>query len=235
MFAITPPLNFTEHWCKFAGMMLVLISLFALIMAFKGKLSWQAATTSILAYVAAIFYHPTAGLGMFAILGLLLGGFLLKRFSSEARMMFESPLFRVGLILLMVITFARWIYEGGFQFLIPKIAQYVQAMLQWREEELTGYMPLYERAGINPIQAYPWSIPVAMATALILYTTLKKRPGREVLISSLAIGGLIFLFIGFSGAFLRGGGIGAAMYPGFGILVPAASLAPPVDFRQLSS
>jgi len=219
--AITPPANFADHHSKFAGIMLVLISTLMLIIAFKGKLSHTAVLTSILAYVAAIFYHPTAGLGMFAVFGILLGGFLLKRFSSEAKEMLKSHLFRVGLILLFTITFSRWIYGGGSEELITSIENYIIAIFQWGGEAAT---PLYERAGISPIQAYAWSTPVAMATALILYIILKKRAEHGALIPSLAMVGGIFLVIGLTGAYFRAGGFHGSMYPSFGFLVPATAV-----------
>lgn len=229
--AITPPLNFLEHYCKLAGMMLVLISIFMLTKVFKeGRTSLSTILTSITSYIVAIFYHPTAGLELFALFGVLLGSFLLKNSNEEAKAVLKIPLFRAFLVYLTVITLARWIYGGGFELLVLSMRNYIIGMFQWEVEE--KLVPLYERAGVDPIQSYAWSTPVAMAGALILYTLLKKKIRYSVLIPSLAMGGAFFLSIGLVGAYLRIGGFHASMYPGFILLIPSAAL---VTLRALRS
>jgi hypothetical protein len=217
--AITPPLNFLEHYCKLAGTMLVLISIFMLTIIFKGKISLSAI---LISYIAAIFYHPTAGLELFALFGILLGSLLLKNSNEEAKAVLKIPLFRACLVYLTIITLARWIYGGGSELLIPSVRNYIIGMFQWEGEG--KIVPLYERAGVNPIHSYAWSTPVAMAGALILYTLLKKKVRYSILIPSLAMGGAFFLSIGLIGAYLRTGGFYASMYPGFILLMPSATL-----------
>jgi len=228
--AITPPLNFLEHYCKLAGMMLVLISIFIVIKIFKDRTLLIAILTLVASYIAAIFYHPTAGLELFALFGILLGSLFLKSFNDEAKAVLKNPLFRALLVYLSIITLARWIYGGGFELLVCSMKNYIVSMFQWKEEE--KLVPLYERAGVNPIQSFAWSTPAAMAGSLILYTLLKKEIWYSVLIPSLAMGGAFFLSIGLVGAYTRSGGFYASMYPGFILLMPAAAL---VTFKALRS
>lgn len=99
LFAITPPLNFLDHFHKFGGMMLVLITIYSLVNAFRGE-GPRWIVLSLITYTAGIFYHPTAGLGMFLVWGILTFGFLMRRLGSrkEWGRFYKSQLFR-----------ARWV------------------------------------------------------------------------------------------------------------------------------
>lgn len=225
MFATSPPLSSVDHHSKLAGLMLVLVATFVLTLAFKSRVSSWKALTAMLVYTAGIFYHATAGLGIFVLSSILVAGFLLRRFMREGKWedIYQSRVFRITLVTFIVITLARWIYGGGFEeTIVPSIRGYIFQMLGWGTEEGMA-APLYERAGVNPIQAYAWSTPVAIAAALILYTIIKRRSPWGALIPSLAIGGGTFLMIGFLGGYFRAGGFAASMYPGFCMMMPAAA------------
>lgn len=223
LFAMTPPVNFIEHHCKLAALMLVFIASFMLTWAFKRRGQAKRATAT-LAYIGGIFYHATAGLGMFLLAGILASGGVLKRFIKERdwEYIYRSKLFRLSLVSFIVYTLVRWLYGGGFEEIVPTLHGYVLQMLQWKEKAGEA-APLYDRAGVNSVQAYAWATPVAMASALILYILIKRRSPCDALIPSLAVGSGTFLLIGFTSAYLRSG-FGASMYPGFGLLMPAAAI-----------
>jgi len=225
IFAITPPANFIGHHAKLAGLMLVFVATFMLALEHQGRGSPWKSLTGKLAYVSGIFYHATAGLGMFIVSGILATGFMLKHFMREQEWeeMFKSSMFRITLATFVVITFARWIYGGGFELIVPSLRNYTLQMLEWDEGGGVA-APLYERAGVNPIQAYAWSTPVAMAISLVLYTIIRRKASHGALIPSMAIGSGVFLLIGLTGGYFRAGGFAPSMYPGFGLLMPAAAV-----------
>ena len=223
LLASTPPANFLDHNAKLAGLMLVLIMASALIKAYEDQGILRNGVIAILVYVSGIFYHATAGLGMFVIAGILSFGIIMNVLTKESawRKLYENKALRMFLIITIVFTFIKWGWSGGFEKIVPSLYRNFLAMIEWKPSE-TAPAPLYVRMGVNPIQAYSWALPIAIASALLLYVVLRRMSPYNLLIPELVVGGLVFLFLGFSSAYFRTG-FAASMYPGYGpLMLPAA-------------
>ncbi|RKY29997.1 MAG: hypothetical protein DRP74_07855 [Candidatus Omnitrophota bacterium] len=225
MLASTPPANFLDHNAKLAGLMLVLIMTLALIKAYEGQGTLSNGVIAVLAYASGLFYHATAGLGMFVIAGILVFGLIMRILTKEYiwRRPYESKIMQIFLIIIIAITLTKWGWGGGAEKIVPSLYRNFLAMIEWRQPSEAGApAPLYERMGVNPIQAYPWAVPVAITSALLLYILLRRKSLCNPLIPALAVGGLTFLLLGFSSAYFRTG-FAASMYPGYGpLMLPSA-------------
>lgn len=223
--ASTPPANFLDHNAKLAGLMLVLIMTLALARAYKGQGVLSNGVIAILAYASGIFYHATAGLGMLIIAGILGFALLMSILARERiwRTLYESRAAKILLVIVIVVTLTKWMWGGGAEKIVPSLYRNFLAMIEWRQPSETGApAPLYERMKVDPIQAYSWALPIAIASALLLYVVLRKKSPYNLLIPALAVGGLVFLFLGFSSAYFRTG-FAASMYPGYGPLMLSAA------------
>jgi len=222
--ASTPPANFLGHNAKLAGLMLVLIMTLALTKVYEGQSILSNRVIAILAYVSGIFYHATAGLGMFIIAGILAFTLLMSILTKERiwRGLYDNKVAKILLIFVIVVTLTKWMWGGGAQKIVPSLYGNFLAMIEWRQpSEISAPAPLYERMGADPTLAYPWTLPVAIASALLLYVVLRKKSSCNPLIPALAVGGLAFLLLGFSSAYFKTG-FHASMYPGYGPLMLTA-------------
>jgi len=232
--ASTPPANFLDHNAKLAGLMLVLIMTLALIKAYKGQSILSNGVIAILTYASGIFYHATAGLGMFIIAGILGFALLMGILAREHiwRRLYENRIAKILLVTVIVVTLIKWMWGGGAEKIVPSLYRNFLAMIEWRQPSETGApAPLYERMGVDPTQAYSWALPVAITSALLLYVILKRKSLYNPLIPALAVGGLVFLFLGFSSAYFRTG-FAASMYPGYAPLMLSAAV---VSYKLLNS
>ncbi|RLF17460.1 MAG: hypothetical protein DRZ82_09795 [Thermoprotei archaeon] len=226
IFASTPPANFLDHDAKLAGLTLILIMTLALIKIYEGQNTLGNGVVVILAYASGIFYHATAGLGMFIIAGILGFSLLMSILARERnwRRLYENGVAKTLLAIVIAVTLTKWMWGGGAQQIVPSLYRNFLAMIEWRQpNEISAPAPLYERMGVNPIQAYSWALPVAIASALLLYTILRRKSPYNPLIPALAVGGLIFLFLGFSSAYFRTGFAGS-MYPGYAPLMLSSAV-----------
>lgn len=230
LLASTPPANFLDHNAKLAGLMLVLIMTLALTRAYEGCNILNNGIIACLAYASGIFYHATAGLGMFIIAGIMCYGLFMHIITNSNmwRRLYENKVSKILLIVTVVFALVKWMWGGGAEKIIPSLYRNFLAMIEWKPCENMP-PPLYVRKGVNPIQAYPWSLPVAASIALLIYVLLKRRHISSVtsnnneLIPALAVGGLVFLLIGFSSAYFRTG-FAASMYPGYDPLMLSAAV-----------
>ncbi|RLF21906.1 MAG: hypothetical protein DRM97_06160, partial [Thermoprotei archaeon] len=224
--ASTPPANFLDHNAKLAGLMLILIMTLVFTKVYEGQNTLSNGVIAILAYASGIFYHATAGLGMFIIAGILGFGLLMSILIKGYvwKKLYESKVVKIFLVIVIVVTLIKWMWGGGAQKIVPTLYRNFLAMIEWRQPGETSVLaPLYERMGVDPIQAYSWSLPVAIASALLLYIALRKKIPYNPLIPALAVGSLIFLLLGFSSAFFRTG-FAASMYPGYAPLMLSAAV-----------
>jgi len=134
-------------------------------------------------FASAMLAHATAGmLTFFPFMAVTVGYFSLhalrsKEPSAIAVLNLKSSVLFTG-ILLLVITLARAVYTSGYvEYILPLLTAFFREMFFPEAREPTGgaWYPLYERAGVSPIQAYAWVLAPSLATALILTDLLKKK------------------------------------------------------------
>ncbi|MBS7610475.1 hypothetical protein KEJ19_08000, partial [Candidatus Bathyarchaeota archaeon] len=176
LYAITPPANFIDHPAKLSGLMLVFIATFMFVLAFERRRTWNNVVTEKLAYIGGIFYHATAGLGIFILGGILVFGGLMSNLTKEQvwKSVWKSSTFRLALASFIVIILTKWVWGGGIGNIAPSLYRNFLAMMQWKEMT-GGYAPLYVRTKVNPLHAYAWATPIAMASALLLYTLISIK------------------------------------------------------------
>jgi len=85
-----------------------------------------------------------------------------------------------------------------------------------------SFIPIYDQS-VSPINALAWAMPVAMASAIALYSVLKRKAmgGNFALIMSFLA--VAFIFLGYLSAAVKAGGFQGAMYPAFAFLIPSAA------------
>jgi len=90
----------------------------------------------------------------------------------------------IVLILISVIFIIRVSYSAEtFEYIFPILRGIITSPIHVFEKVFSpalqtmggGHTPLFERAGVNPIQAYSWTLGVSAAMAWIVYRLLKER------------------------------------------------------------
>jgi hypothetical protein len=221
----TPPANILFHGPQWIGNLLVLISALALIKAFDGSSPISNIIVADISYTAAIFTHTSAAIGVFLPLGVVAISYLAKQVVSRGvwTRLFSSRLFRVAFTLFAVVTLARAIHTAGYLGgIIPALENFVLTMFGYSPPS-EAYTSVYEQA-VSPVNAYAWSTPVAMASALVIHSLLKRRAMGGALTLIMCLVGAGFAFLGFLVALVKAGGFQGAMYPAFVFLIPAAAV-----------
>lgn len=229
---LTPPLV-PVHEAKYPATLLVLISALALIKAFDGSSPISNIIMANVSYVAAIFFHPSAAIGAFLPLGVVIVSYFAKQAVKGGTWtkLFGSRLFRTAFTLFGVVTLSRAIYTAGYlEGIIPALKDFVLVMFGYSPPS-EAYMPVYEQA-VSPVNAYAWSTPVAMASALVIYSLLKRKVVGGAFTLVMCFVGAGFTFLGFLVAVAKAGGFQGTMYPAFVFLIPAAAV---VGERSLRS
>jgi len=220
--ACTPPVNVVAHAPKWFGNLLVLISALLFIRIFDGSSHPSRILVANVSYGAAILFHPSAAIGAFLPLGILLV-YSLKIRRSGARTEFaEKRLLLVIFIVSIVVTLARAIYTAGYlEVIVPSLRNFVEVMFGFESpaQELT---PVYEQL-VSPVNAYAWAIMPAMASALVSYSFLRRKLTGNILIYAFYLVGVGFIFLGLLSGITKGGGFQGAMYPALIFLAPAAA------------
>lgn len=222
--ALTPTLIPT-HEAKHPAMLLFLVAALALVKAFEG-LSYVANIIVInVTYVVAIFFHPSAAIGGFLPLGIIAVGYVAKKALEKEvwERVLRSGLFRATAALLVTVTFARAIYTAGYlESILPAFNEFVMTAIGASSPSEPS-LPVYEQS-VSPLNAYAWATPVAMASALVIYSFLRRRSVGGAFPLAMYFVGAAFLLIGFLAATLRAGAFHGAMYPASVFLVPAAAI-----------
>lgn len=224
--ASTPPANLVLHGPKWIGNLLVLISALALFKAFDHSSPRSNIIIANVSYAAAIFFHPSAAIGAFLLLGVVVVSYLAKQAVKrrEWTKLFRSRLFRVAFTLFAVVTLTRAIYTAGYlEGILPTLKNFVLTMFGYSPPS-EAFTPVYEQA-VSPVNAYAWSTPVAMASALVIYSLLKRRAIGGALTLIMYFVGAGFASLGLLVAAVKAGGFQSAMYPAFTFLIPAAAVA----------
>jgi len=223
--ASTPPANIISHGTKWIGNMFVLISALALIKAFDGPSSISNITVANLSYGAAILFHPSSVIGVFLPLGVVVVSYLANQAVKRKvwTKLFRSRLFRMTFILFTVITLTRGLYTAGYlEDVLPALKNFALTAFGY-STPIESYTPVYEQA-VSPVNAYAWSTPVAMASALVIYSLLKRRAAGGAFTLVMSFVGGVFASLGLLVAVAKSGGFQGAMYPAFTLLIPAATV-----------
>jgi hypothetical protein len=220
-----PTANLLLHASKWTGSLLVLISALALIKASEKKIPYAYIIIANLSYAAAIFFHPSAAIGAFLPVGIVLIGYVVSRAVKTVSWssFLKSRLFISASVLLVIITLSRAIYTEGYsETVFPAMKNFVTGIfsVSTPSEELA---PVYEYA-VNPINAYAWCIPIALSTALALFVLFRKRLVGGLFTLILYFVGAFFALTGLLSAVFGAGGFQGAMYPAFVFFLPAAAI-----------
>ncbi len=212
LIAITPETSIHQHPYQWSGNMLTLLALTSIIKILKEGVSLrEIIILSTILFTGSILSHAT-GLSL-----LILSIFLL--FNREI----ISILKRINLIpitsrfrlpisiptIFLVIFLLRATYTSGYAgYVLPNlIAVYngfvnlIREFFIPSEKEFGGayHIPLYERSGVSPIQAYAWSFVIAAATAHVLYDLIKRKIEEIKFLLYIATISVIFVsFIGYA-------------------------------------
>jgi len=226
LFALTPPTNLLKHVPKWTAILLVLISISALINAFKRKHPISNHIMAIVSYSAAIFYHPASIICLLLLLCIIVVSNIMKRVSVEDiwKKFSKDKLFYTVSLLFAVITLVRSIYSKGYlEIALPPLRNFI--LTAWGYSPAETYTPVYEQS-VSWINAYAWSTVVAMASAYIIYSLLKKTQMNNSLLLFMYSAGSVFIFIGWLFAVSKAvyGSFRAATYVAFTFLVPCATV-----------
>jgi len=113
--ALTPPLV-PGHEAQYPATLLVLISALALVKTFDGSSPISNIIVANASYTVAIFFHPSATIGAFLPLGVVVVSYLAKQ-SVKGEIWVKlsgSRLFRTAFTLFAMVTLARAIYSAGY-------------------------------------------------------------------------------------------------------------------------
>ena len=184
LLTLTPQTNPLMHPYQWSGNLLVLISSLMFIRAVsKRKRARGAKICMIVSFASAILAHATAGMSTFLpFMAIMVGYFSLHALKSKepsaiAVVNLRSSVLFTGALLL-VIALARAVHTSGYvEYILPSLSAFFRELFFPEAIGPAGeaWYPLYERAGINPIQAYAWVLAPSLATALILTDLLKKK------------------------------------------------------------
>jgi len=223
IFSLMPPTNLVIHGSKWIGNLLMLVSALALIKALRNNSGISNIVLANITYTVAIFFHTSAAIGTFLVLGMMTIGSVGGLSDERVRFSYRSRQLRTALAVFAVITLTRIIYTMSYmESIMPSLMSFTKEMFSF-EPGGGGVVLAYERT-VNPINAYAWGTPISMASALALYSTIKRKAlGGTLTFTLFAVGGT-FLLLGFiAAAVVRAGGFHTSMYPAFALLVPAAA------------
>jgi hypothetical protein len=183
LIGLTPQTNVLMHSYQWTGNLLIIISTLMIIKVTEGQRKAEGLLCASLSYVTAILAHPTAGLMVFILLiTILLKHFLSLhdlrqgRFIDTSKLTFERSVMRTFVIFVAVITLARAVHTAGYmEYILPMLVDFFHEMFLLGETKQRTFTPLYDRSGVDFKQAYPWSLAIAMATALIIVEMARRR------------------------------------------------------------
>lgn len=182
--ALTPEINIRMHPYQWSGNLLVLIIILMFIKIFRRSSPLLAGLALIiLAFTSAILTHTTAASAvLFPLIAVFIAYILKFLFKFKNReivnIIFGRRIFTFTFIFFMVLTFARSIYVYGyFNYIWPMINHFIVLFFLSENREAGGgsFAPLYDKAGISFLQAYSWSLAIAMATACIIYILIRRK------------------------------------------------------------
>ncbi len=211
LIAITPETALHQHPYQWSGNMLTLLALILIVKAFKKRIEFWKTTIILITtlFTGSILSHPTGlSLLILSTFSLLSKEIVstLRKFNLEIeRNMSELPVI-IPSILLAIFLFRAMYTYGYAGYVLPNLIAVYNGLIDFLKEffipgekELgeAYHIPLYERAGISPMQAYAWSFVIAVATANMVYGLLKKRV--EETKTLLYIATISIIFISFTG------------------------------------
>lgn len=225
LFAMLPPANLSLHLAKWIASLLVLISILALIKVYDRSHPLPNTIIAGIGFGAAILFHTSAIIGAFTPLSIVVISYILKRIKIAYLSLFENRFFTIWFVFFILLAFTRMIYTQGYldNITLPALASFILTMIG--SPPATENVPVYDQA-VNPINAYAWSTMLAMASALIIFSLLKKRKIGDFLIFPIYFVGASFIGLGLlfaiSGATYSS--VRAAMYPAYAFVAPAAAV-----------
>jgi len=183
LLAITPETAIHQHPYQWSGNGLVIL---ATSMLFKpGKRREDLALLALL-YAGALLAHAT-GLAFLVMTLCIPLCSALSKIVTRLKVTVTNEKMRLSTALvaaLLIVTLYRSVYTAGYAgYVVPNILSIYQGFIDlWRRfflptEEIgeAQHIPLYERAGVPPIQGYVWAYSLALATAYMLHSFIRRR------------------------------------------------------------
>jgi len=224
LLSLTPPTNLVKHIPKWTGMLLVLISISALIKVFTGK-RIEHSCLAILSYIAAIFYHPSAIIGILLLSSIIIVSYFANYIvEGEWERFSKNKLLRILLISFTLITLVRAMCTSGYlEVALPPLEQFILTAFGYTSA-VEAYTPVYEQK-VRWINSLAWSNLPSLASAYIIYRLLKKKYVERPLLLFIFITGAGFSFIGWLFAISKAvyASYRAATYVAFALLAPIAA------------
>ena len=229
LITITPETFLHGHAYQWLANLLNLICLYVFIKILRGSLRKSTnIATIIIAYLTAILTHATAMNYLFVLLSIIATYIVTEKYNflflikDDIKNNRFKLILNIALSIFVVaasITFIRAIYTYGYEkYIIGSLIDFIRTFLSPEIFEEKTYKPLYERTNVNPIQAYVWSLAIAIAAADILYAILKKD--LETLDLALFIGSTSILALSFIYVLITPGMPTTALYRGAYTAIP---------------
>jgi len=230
LITITPETFLHGHSYQWLANLLNLTCLYIFIKILRGSLHRSTSIVSIIiAYLTAILTHATAMNYLLVLLSIIVTYHITTRkynFVILIKDVIKNKGFRlisnIALAILIVatsITFIRAIYTYNYEkYIVGSLIDFIRTFISPEIFGEKAYRPLYERTNVNPIQAYVWSLAIAIATADILYAILKKD--LETLDLALFIGSTLILALGYIYVLITPGTPTTALYRGMYTAIP---------------
>jgi len=238
LLGLTPETNLLMHSFQWPANLLVLISISMFIRALGNGIRRETILLSSLCYVSAILTHPTAGIMTFLPLSILLFSYLLRKFKMIVLKITSFPgiqpsmlrrsLVKSFFMLLIVFTLVRAVCTSGYMgYIVPMLSKFIHEMFIAGETSERTFVPLYDRSGVNFIQAYSWALAISLASALILVEVTERKIDFWHLV--FYITSATFILTGFLIGFISKAPASTAMYRGaytaIPLMLPLAALS----------
>jgi len=180
---LTPATNIVMHPYQWSGNLLILISVLMLIRVLRGFVKPHSYIIVMnLCFGSAVLIHATAAVGnLFPLAAMAVAYLTWRLLKLQDRDTLNIMTMRNFLILvfttLMSITIARVIYTYGYLgYIWPMMSNFlIEMFFPYEKAGVEGFTPLYDRAGVNFVQAYSWALAIAMATAFIISSLVRRR------------------------------------------------------------
>jgi hypothetical protein len=226
--ALTPYLVVTGHAYQVPATIMWLLSIAILIKTLREPKKVDFIPT-ILLYVAAILTHATAYVVMIFPLMLILLKLIFERKEITLKI---HPIMKTVIIIFLAFgifriayeeLYARYVYNLGYSGIKSLIAKL--STLFVGEESIGIKLSLYDYSGVPFYQAFLWALTASLATAITIYSILRKR--ISIVTLTFFISGALFIGLGYSLATLVA--VSTQLYRGayvaFSFLVPLAAEA----------
>ena len=183
LLAVTPETAIHQHPYQWSGNGLVILATSTL---FKPEKRREDLALLALLYAGALLAHAT-GLAFLVMTLCIPLCSALSKIATRLKVTVTNEKMRLSTMLvaaLLIVTLYRSVYTAGYAgYVMPSILSVYQGFIDLLRrfflptEEIgeVQHIPLYERAGVPPIQGYVWTYSLALASAYMLHSFIRRR------------------------------------------------------------